>query len=182
MAVVFGIPEIITVGDAPQWIDDLANHKASVDTLQYSILGTSHRLILTAVPDGDRFVTSISSQQSSQLTAGFYSWQAQIVNKFTIGHGRIQVLSNLAIAPLPFDGRSTAEKMRDAALAAYENAVNTNKLYEIAGNNTKRRRENYDLPVLRAEYEYWQNRVVLEQASRQGRNAQFATVGYGRWL
>jgi len=176
---VFGIPDSFTLGDELRWIDDLAGYKASVDTLQYSILGTGNRLILPAVPDGDRFVTSISSQQSSQLAAGVYSWQAQIVNKFTIGHGRIQVLSNLAIAPLPFDGRSTAEKMRDAALEAYQNALNTNRLYEIAGNNTKRRRENYDLPALRAEYENWRNRVILEQAAQQGRNARITTLGYG---
>jgi hypothetical protein len=121
------IPTELTAGDSYTWkdsetVDNLGNSITSSSwTLYYALRGASS-LTLTATADGPGWQTSITTAQSTALTAGDYFWQAYVTsgsNRITLGDGKITIKTNIAaVTAANFDGRSQAKQDLDAVQAA----------------------------------------------------------------
>ncbi len=120
------IPARITNGDSLSWLDDptvdnLRNKLSPPDwTLSYSFIGAV-KLELTAIQEGSRWKTSMTTTQSSSLSAGDYYWQAYATNgsdRVNIGSGKLSVMPNLHAAKAGDDMRSQTKKDLDAVQSA----------------------------------------------------------------
>lgn len=148
------IPYQIVIGDTITWIDnDLrgidpltglsTNYSGNKFTLTWFLRGSSF-LNLTSTPDGSGYKTTITSTQSSGLTAGNYFWQAFVSNvsqnRINIGSGQIQAIANLANINNVYDGRSEVEKMLEAVTTAIHARLKGETVfrYEIKGRDLER--------------------------------------------
>ena len=147
------IPAQIIIGDTVTWLtDDLAGldpltglsttYTNDLYTLSWALRGAV-ALSLTAVASGTGYRTTITSVQSTTLTAGNYFWQAFVTktgNRVTIGSGQSQVVSNLAVGTDAYDGRLEVEKMLDAVTAAIQARLTGGAVlkYQIKGRDLER--------------------------------------------
>lgn len=143
------IPEKITKGDSISWndvptSDNLGAELSPSDgwTLNYALRGSSS-LDLVATVDGDKWLISIDSTQSSLLSPGFLYWQAFVTkgsDRRTVGSGRIEILEDLASTTGTYDGRSQARKDLDAVQVAIRSLISGGAIqeYMIAGRSVKK--------------------------------------------
>jgi hypothetical protein len=147
------IPAQIIIGDTVTWLtDDLAGldpltglsttYTNDLYTLSWALRGAV-ALSLTAVASGTGYRTTITSVQSTTLTAGNYFWQAFVTkagDRVTIGSGQSQVVSNLAVGTDAYDGRLEVEKMLDAVTAAIQARLTGGAVlkYQIKGRDLER--------------------------------------------
>lgn len=147
------IPSQIIIGDTATWNDqglrgldpvtgEVADYVSGSYILSYAIRG-SVGLNLTAVANGLGYRTTITSVQSTALTAGNYFWQAFVTkagNRVTIGSGQIQVMTNLSVGTSAYGGRLEVEKMLDAVTAAIQARLTGGAVlrYEIKGRDLER--------------------------------------------
>ncbi len=125
------IPARITSGDSLSWLDDptidnLRNKLSPPDwTLSYSFVGAV-KLELTAIQEGSRWKTSMTTAQSLTLSAGDYYWQAYATNgsdRVNVGAGKLAVLPNLHASQPGDDMRSQTKKDLDAVQLAMRKII-----------------------------------------------------------
>lgn len=154
------IPKKIYAGTTIKWRDDSAvgplnESITSADwTLTYYLRTNTnqegHTVVGTSYGTGWEF--TISATDSAGFDAGdwfFYAEASKGSEKFTLGNGQLEVLASVAYTGTPgaFDGRTQAEKDRDAVTAAIR-AIIADKAAEYSiGNRTFKR---VDLAELRS--------------------------------
>lgn len=160
------IPEVIRKGDNRSWKDqpqsDDFNTPMTSDIwiLNYALRGAGAPVDIIATPDGEGWISNLTTEQSGTLTApGSYTWVAFLqqgadaTTRYTIGQGEIYVMEDVVSQGAGYDGRSPLEIIIagiDTCLAARSQDLVPEKLI-IAG----RSRELAPIPqliILRAEY------------------------------
>lgn len=171
------IPSVINAADSVSWLDDattdnLGNPIAPPSwSLTYIINGAT-TLTLSGVQSGTGWVTSITSAQSTNLTAGTYYWQAFATNgssRVTLGAGQLQVKANLAAAAANFDGRSQARKDLDAVQSAIRSMISGGGVQEYTiGNRSIRKMSVESLLMLETKLKHEVAREERAQRMKSG--------------
>lgn len=173
------IPEQLRKGDSASWVDDPTtdNLGNSIDssswTLKYALRGAT-ALVLTATAEGSGWKTSITTTQSSALTAGVYYWQAYAESgsdRVTIGSGKVEILANLGDGgSTVVDGRSQAQQDLEAVQSAIRALISGGtKAYTIGGRSLTK----VDLPDL------IQRETMLKQEVAREKRAEDLANGIG---
>jgi hypothetical protein len=112
-------------------------------TLSFAFRGAGY-LDVTAVPDGDRFKSIISSADSSALEPGILTWQGYVTDlvgdRTTVGSGQVLVIVNLAGAnDAPLTQVQALQTHLDKVEAAISARLTGNAVveYEINGRKLK---------------------------------------------
>lgn len=159
----------LNAGDSATWHDDpvtLAGvYYTSADwTLKYELRGPS-QLTVNATADGDGWRATITTADSELLTAGAYSWAAQLTRgdeRITVRTGGLVVIADIAAIIAAVDSRSVAAKALadcEAALATFTSSGGKVKSYTIGTRQT----EFHSLMELMQLRSFWQRRVNKEQ-------------------
>jgi hypothetical protein len=147
------IPATFRAGDTVAWRDDattdsLGNGVGSSNWtlttyLRSATAGAGLTVVATAYGNG--WQSTISSANSSGLTAGEWTWGARATNgaqALTIGSGSLTILAalNYTGSPTVFDGRSQARQDLDAVQAAIRSLVSGGavKRYTIGSRQLER--------------------------------------------
>lgn len=117
------VPATLQAGDTLRWYRDLPDYPASAGwELTYVFLGpATHTIAATA--DGDRHVVQVDAVTSKTWEAGGYTWQASVSkdsDRYTVGHGHVDVRADLATAAAGYDPRSHARRVLEAIEAVLE--------------------------------------------------------------
>jgi len=125
-------PTQVRAGDSWAWRrEDLGAYPATAWSLAYWFKNAAGGFQVAAAADGDAFAVALGSDDTQDLAAGSYSWQARVTKiadpseKHTVASGTLQLLASLFVgaAADPLDNRSHARKMLDAIEAKLENRV-----------------------------------------------------------
>lgn len=104
------IPNQIYAGDTVEWTDSPSDYKASDGyTLTYVLSGMNKRITFNGVADGDDYDFTLPAATTGAWVGGWYQWVAYVTKsatRYTIGSGRIEIISNLAIVAGIQEGRS----------------------------------------------------------------------------
>ena len=161
-------PASVIAGDTITWQKTVSDYPASAGwVLKYRLLNAAGKIDITASSDGDAYLVAVTAAGSAAWVAGNYDYQAWLekgtgpsAERVTVGTGRITVQPNMAIANT-LDGRSSARKIYEGLLAAYESAVIGRAFvaeYEIAGRKMKFNNKADWL----VEINYWKAQVTAE--------------------
>lgn len=141
-------PTELRAGDPWAWRrEDLADYPATEWTLAYWFKNQSGGFQITADADGTDFAVDETSDDTQNLVAGSYSWQARVTNiadtgiRHVVDSGTLKVLPNLFVgaASDALDARTHAQKVLDAIEATIEGRATLDQLeYSIAGRSLKR--------------------------------------------
>lgn len=168
----------LTVGDSAHWSDDAYVLLPAGDrltsaawTLKYEFRGPAV-LSLTAVADGDGWVTTLSTADSAALVPGTYVWGAYLSKtgeRLTIGGGTVVLAADPASLTGASEVRTVARKALDdceAALANFSATGGKVKRYTIGSRET----EFQTLADLMSLLKYWKLRVANEEAAQSVAN------------
>jgi len=170
--------KMLTVGDSATWSDlpwvDSASRQMMTSAqwaLTYVIRGPAE-LTVTALAQGNGWITSISPAQSAVLIPGTYVWSAQLSQtgqRKTIGGGTLLVKPDLSLVTEPMNAVSQAEQALadcETALATFTGQGGKIKRYSIAGRETEFQTIT-DIMRLR---DFWQLKVNNQRARAAVRN------------
>lgn len=157
-------PTSVNAGDTVRWRRTLSKYPASDGwELTYTLLNATHKITLTATPDGDGHLVEVAASVTNLWTAGDYAWRAQVSRAgevFTVCDGRITVRPSFGAATL--DTRSGARRALEAVEAYLEDPTNlTAAKYSIAGRSLDR----IPLPDLWAHRDRLKFEVAREDAA-----------------
>jgi hypothetical protein len=170
------IPPLIEQGDTVSWPDEPftddqgAVYNATLYTLNYSIVGASAPLIVTAATEGVGWLTTLTPTQTATLAPGASWWQAQLKSSdnsivVTVARGQILVSINLANAPTGYSGLSVAAQNLAAAKVALA-ALTGNGGAPVDTYRIGDREMKYLKPAdALAAIAYWQGVVINEQTA-----------------
>lgn len=131
----------LAAGDTWKWaIADCGYSAADGWTLKYFLRGPARLDVSATASDSGTFEVSVpgSGENSSDLPAGTYAWQAVVVSasgeRIELARGTVEVLPNIEKQDAGFDGRSWVKRTLDAIRAVLENrASRIEQNYQIAG-------------------------------------------------
>lgn len=161
-------PASVIAGDTITWQKTVSDYPASAGwVLKYRLLNAAGKIDITAGTSGDNYLVAVTAATSAAWAAGTYDYTAWVeqgtgpsAERFTVGQGRITVGANAAVATT-LDSRTSARKIYEGLLAAYETAVTSRAFvaeYEIAG---RRMKFNGKAEWL-TELNYWKAQVAAE--------------------
>lgn len=166
-------PGSITAGDTIAWTKSLADYPATDGwSLNYRLINAEQKYDIAASASGSDHAVSVAAITSAGYAAGIYDWQATVTKageRKTVGFGRMQILPNLAAESAGYDNRSTARKILDALLLAYQSAADNRAFvqeYEIAG----RRMKFNNAADWITQINYWQAQVKAEERAQNINN------------
>lgn len=166
-------PVSITAGDTIAWVKSLTDYPASAGwVLKYRLINASNKYDIVATSSGDDFHINVLASTSSSYAAGLYDLQAFVEKageRYTISSGRLQIFPDLAAQATGYDNRSTARKILDALLSAYQSAAENRAFvqeYEIAGRHMKFSTAADWI----AQINYWQSQVKAEERAQNINN------------
>lgn len=155
-------PTELRAGDPWAWRrDDLTDYPATEWTLAYWFKNQAGGFQVAAAADGVAFEVDESSDDTENLVAGNYSWQARVTNiadadiRHVVDSGSLKVLQNLFVGVVtdPLDGRTHAQIMVDRIEALLQD-----KTLDLAEYTIKDRGKKYvgadALEKLRDKYRY----------------------------
>ena len=167
MAIATTEPTRVIAGDTVAWTRSLADYPAPTYVLKYRFLNAAGKIDITAAASGSDHAVAVTAATSATWTAGVYDWLALVetgsgpsAERYSVDEGRITVEANRA-ALTTWDGRSSARKIYEALLAAYETASTSRAFvgeYELAG---RRMKFNNKADWL-LELDYWKAQVAAE--------------------
>jgi hypothetical protein len=167
MAIATTEPASVIAGDTIAWTRSLADYPAPTYVLKYRFLNAAGKIDITATASGSDHAVSASAAVSALWAAGVYDWLAWVetgtgptAERYSVDEGRITVEANRATLTT-WDGRSSARKIYEALLSAYETASTSRAFvgeYEIAG---RRMKFNAKADWL-VELDYWKAQVAAE--------------------
>lgn len=163
-------PVEITAGDTVRWQKTFPDYPASDGwVLSYSLLGPLGAISITSTPNGDDHLIDQSPTDTAAWGASRYAWQAVMTKadpaaRYTVGTGVLVVNPDLAAPASGYDGRSSARRILDALMAAYETYVASRghvSEYQIAGRTMKFR----TVEELIKQIDYWKREVTREDSA-----------------
>lgn len=130
------IPSTLYAGDTWTWTDSLSDYPATTYTLKYALRGYGLTTTdITAAASGTDHVSTVTAATTGSIGAGTYSWVAVVertvtgvLQRTTVGSGRVVVQPNLLTATSTTDIRGQYEIAYDAIIAA----INTNSASAVA--------------------------------------------------
>lgn len=149
-------PVQITAGDYIQWQKSINNYPASQDwTLSYALLNAAAKYAITAAPQGDDYLVTITGATSAAYGAGVYQWQSYVTNgsqRITVNNGEMIINPNFA-AQSSLETRSPAKQTLDALEAEiYARATGGMTQEYTIGNRSLKKSPITELIVLRDKY------------------------------
>lgn len=167
-------PTSIIAGDTVTWTKYLADYPATEWTLAYTVNGAK-QYTATATAIGSGYSVTIPAATTADWDGGTYWWNARVTKdaeSYTVGSGTFIVTANPANQTEGYDGRTSAKKILDAHLAAYEAyAGRIEQQYSLGAAN---RSFVYATKAdLIAAIKFWQGEVAREEAAlalSQGKN------------
>lgn len=167
MAIATTEPTSVIAGDTIAWTRSFADYPAPTYVLKYRLLNAAGKIDITASASGTDHAVAVTAATSAGWTAGNYDWLAWVekgsgptAERYSVDEGRITVEPNRA-ALSTWDGRSSARKIYEALLSAYETAAAGRAYvgeYEIAG---RRMKFNAKADWL-LELDYWKAQISAE--------------------
>ena len=120
-------PTSVTAGDTLRWLKELSDYPPSDGwVLTYALVIDGVKTAITASDYGDgRHYVNVAAATTATWTADDYDWQSYVTRaataeRYTVGSGRLTVLSNFATATAGYDARTHARKMLDAIESVLE--------------------------------------------------------------
>lgn len=173
MAIATIEPAVVRAGDTIRWQRLLPDYPASSGwALKYRLINAAGKIDITASPDGDAHLVSVSSADSAAWAPGEYVWQAYVEKtgeRHTIGEGRITVKPDLAAMTAGYDARGAAQKALDdlkAALRSYVASSGHVSEYEIGGAVNRRMRFR-NAAEIEALIRFWEREVAREEKAER---------------
>ena len=158
-------PTRITAGDTVAWTKTLADYPASAGwVLKYRLINAAGKIDITGGASGDDHAISVPASTSAGWDDGTYSVQSYVekgAERHTVGACTIVISPNLAAQAGGLETRSSARKILDALLLAYEAAATSRAFvqeYEIAG----RRMKFNDKGAWLTEINFWKHETAKE--------------------
>ena len=133
------VPSSIVAGNSISWKWSDSRFPASAWTLIYSLVINSAQVKLTATADGDDFLITILSSDSSSWAPGDYSFQAHVSKsatseRYQVQVGVIKILQDFETEASGYDARSWVKKTLDAIRDVIDGKVLRDRAsYAIAG-------------------------------------------------
>lgn len=167
------VPNSFTVGESFSWTKEFSLYPASEWDLTYHFRGVGQGFDVDATADGDAFELSALSSQTTDCTAGTYSFQAFVTKddeKILVDQGTIRIHPNLASldAETSFDGRSNAQKILDAIDAMVQGKASLDQQSYVIGNRQLARIPIPDLILLRDKYQRIVNQEKRLEKQKKG--------------
>ena len=140
------VPDKFVAGDTLSWRVRFDDWTSSDGAVLYKFTSKGKEIDVTAVPDGDGFLVTITAAESAKFIQGSYVWAAfgvddpaNIQVRHTLDQGRTMVSPNLLGLTAPLDGRSHAQVVLDAIQAVIEKrATKDQESYTISGRSLSR--------------------------------------------
>jgi hypothetical protein len=116
-------PLAFTAGDSVTWeraVDEYSPEDGWA--LTYIIRGPGATLDISCTTEGDVFVATLSTTNTTAMTSGRWDWQARVskaAEKHTIDRGVFDVEASLAVAGANYDARSFWRKVKEAIESSF---------------------------------------------------------------
>ena len=125
-------PDCFTAGDTVQWIKAVTDYlPADGWVLTYTFVMQGQKFQVTAIDNGDgRHLATITAADSAPIKDGHYHWVATVtkaLERFTVGHGDVEVLPDLEASPEGRDTRTYAKQLLDAIEATIAGTATTDQ-------------------------------------------------------
>ena len=135
------IPQTFNAGDTVRWTDSFDQYPAADGwVLNYQFINAENNFSVTAVAQGNLFLSTIAAADSEELKSGEYRWRSTVSKegeRHTVGEGAITVKPYFSTQT--FDTRTSAKKALDNINAYLTDAKNLSaSQYTIAGRTLQR--------------------------------------------
>lgn len=170
-------PQQLRAGDTWKWRrEDLTDYPAASWVLTYRFKHpTLAGFEIVATADGNNYSVTVTAATTAVFGAGTFTWLAWVAGgaseKYTVDEGTIEVLPEFrsGAAAVTLDARSSAKKIYDALLAAYETYTTSRGLVKSYSIGT-RQMTFHDQGEILTQLNYWKAQVEAEERAERMRN------------
>lgn len=152
-------PVTLRAGDSIKWTKTLDDYPADDSwVLKYAFRGTAGTIDITAGSDGADHSVNIAPTTSTDYDAGVYEvlgFAEKGTERYSVYHGRIEVLADLETAGSSYDGRSHVKKTLDAIESVLENRATKEILESSIEGVAIKRIPHEELIAMRSKYYAW---------------------------
>lgn len=173
-------PLKLRAGDTWTWRrDDLSDYPAPTWVLNYRFKNAAGNISIAAAASGTGHLVSVPAATTLAYVAGTYQWVAYVesgLERHSVDEGTLRVLPAFANASA-LDARSSARKILDDLMAAYESYASSRGLIKQYTIGQRSMTFNGAEEILK-QINYWRAEVAREDMAERARNG----IGTGNKL